>query len=72
MCEALQKVKVSCISNQAWTITLPRLRDEESKLSAWDASTEELPRPRTPFRDAVEAAVEALAKVSSDGCGTLT
>ncbi|KAK4693412.1 hypothetical protein P7C71_g3987, partial [Lecanoromycetidae sp. Uapishka_2] len=50
----------SKISQQPWTIIVPRLDKEEESLNAWEASDKTRNRPRTPFLKALEERVNDL------------
>lgn len=61
LCDALRKGDdVPTYLEQPWTKILRNLRNEESKLTAWKASSEDRPRPQTPSMDALEHRVETL------------
>ena len=65
MCDAIREVDADSPLKQPWTILLPKLDSEERLLTAWKASSEKPSRPKTPYRDAFEARIEALI---ADGC----
>ena len=60
LCEALKDTKEAPHLQRPWTIILPELESEEGRLTAWEASSKDVPRPRTPYTDALEARVETL------------
>ena len=61
LCDALHKGDdVPDYLKQPWTDILGDLGDEESELTDWKASSEDRPRPQTPFMDALEQRVETL------------
>ena len=60
LCEALRNAKDAPLLQRPWTIILPELESEERRLTAWEASSRDVPRPRTPYTDALEARVETL------------
>ena len=60
LCDSLREADAPPYLKQPWTILLPKLNDEERRLTAWEASSADLPRPQTPYMDALDVRVVSL------------
>lgn len=70
VCDGIREVDENSPLKQSWTILLPKLDNEERLLTAWKASGENPSRPKTPYKDAFEARVEALVADGWTGLDT--